>query len=77
MTVTEPGDDEQTPEADKPPELVFSRRFLAGITGAAFVLLVIVVLVGLLRNDLDPTGVAVVLSTLISGILLGQRKGSS
>lgn len=71
--------EEQIPAEDPPRPVVeqmFSRRFLTSITGGAFGLLVIVIAVGLLRDDLDATGVAVILSTLISGILLGQRKGS-
>lgn len=70
MTVTEPGDEEQTPPQS---ETFPSRRMLAGITVTALALLATVIGVGLVRDDLDPTGVAVVLSTLISGIVIGTR----
>lgn len=42
------------------------------ILAVAIPLLVAVVVVGLLRDNLDTTGVATVLSTLISGIVLGS-----
>lgn len=51
--------------------VMLSPRLLASIVLTILALLVVVVLVGLARDNLDPTGVATVLSTLFSGIVVG------
>lgn len=50
---------------------MISTKLLSGVIVTVLALIVIVVIVGLLRNDLDPTGVATVLSTMFSGIVVG------
>jgi ABC-type uncharacterized transport system permease subunit len=44
---------------------------VAGVVVVALLLLVAVISIGLARDQLDVTGVATVLSTLISGIVVG------
>lgn len=46
-------------------------RLFAFVVVTVLGLLVAVVVVGLLRDNLDPTGVATVLGTLFSGIVVG------
>lgn len=46
------------------------KRLVAASLVVALALLIVVVAVGLARNNLDSTGVAVVLSTLVSGIVV-------
>lgn len=50
---------------------VFSPRLLTAVVVTILALLVVVVAVGLARDNLDTTGVATVLSTLFSGIVVG------
>lgn len=51
------------------PDLIPRRLIVASLV-TALALLIVVVTVGLARNNLDSTGVAVVLSTLVSGIVV-------
>jgi hypothetical protein len=53
------------------PLAMISPRLVSAVVVVALVLLVVVVVVGVTRGDLDTTGVATVLSTLISGIVVG------
>lgn len=55
----------ETPPPAKPGALIVA------IVGTCLVLLVAVVVVGLARGTLDETGVAIVLSTMITGIVTG------
>lgn len=50
---------------------MISTRLLSAVIVVILVLIVAVVVVGLARDNLDATGVATVLSTLLSGIVVG------
>jgi hypothetical protein len=50
---------------------VISPRLLSAVVVTILALLVVVIAVGLARDNLDTTGVATVLSTLFSGIVVG------
>lgn len=50
---------------------MISTRLLSAVVVTILGLIVIVVVVGLARDNLDTTGVATVLSTLFSGIVVG------
>lgn len=67
------------PNESREVEAMLSTRLLSLVVVTILGLLVIVVMVGLARNTLDTTGVATVLSTLFSGIVVGTllkgRKG--
>lgn len=63
------GSDDSAPLEEIPP--MISPRLVSAVVLTALVLLVVVVVVGVTRGDLDTTGVATVLSTLISGIVVG------
>ena len=52
-------------------DVMISGRLLSAVVVTILALLVVVVAVGLARNNLDTTGVATVLSTLFSGIVVG------
>lgn len=78
--MTDPGVEDsprETVSPDKPDDaregvaVMISPRLLASIVLTILALLVVVILVGLARDNLDPTGVATVLSTLFSGIVVG------
>lgn len=46
-------------------------RVVVGVVLTLLALLVLVIVVGLARNNLNPNGVAAVLSTMFSGIVVG------
>lgn len=68
------GDDAAAKVVDRPgghADHMISPRLLAAVILTVLALLVVVVIVGLARDNLDPTGVATVLSTMFSGIVVG------
>jgi len=62
-------EDEGDPQHRRDSDMIPKRLVVASLV-VALALLVVVVAVGLARDNLDSTGVAVVLSTLISGIVV-------
>lgn len=70
---TEPGEHRGDPK----PDLVLSTRLISAIVVVLLALFVAVVVVGLARDNLNPLGVATVISTMFSGIVVGvlTRKG--
>lgn len=61
--------DEEPRHRDRDTDLI-PKRLVAASLVVALALLVVVVAVGIARDNLDSTGVAVVLSTLVSGIVV-------
>lgn len=65
------GDGDAREDAQGGPDPMISTRLLSAVVVTILALLVVVVAVGLARDNLDTTGVATVLSTLFSGIVVG------
>lgn len=71
MTSPEDELERESTGAQRPTADLISVRLLAAVVVVVLALLVAVISVGLARNNLDSTGVATVLSTLFSGIVVG------
>jgi hypothetical protein len=72
VTSSEDELERESPQAPPPAAVdLISVRLLAGVVVVVLALIVAVVAVGLARDNLDSTGVATVLSTLFSGIVVG------
>lgn len=56
---------------NKPPPPLITPRLFAWVVGVASLLLIAVIVVGLARDEIDPTGVATVIATLISSVVVG------
>lgn len=56
---------------NKPNPPLVTPRLFAWVVGVAVLLLAVVIIVGLVTKQIDPTGVATVLGTLITGTVVG------
>lgn len=59
------------PKPPHPPVLLLSGRTITVVVAALVALLALVIVVGLARKQLDPTGVAVMLGATLSGVVTG------